>query len=79
MHFAHMAQGFHAHRRDKNRNGDFCQRLSKRKMEGQKPETVPGWSLLNVANVKMLPIVNSNVANWKLGIGIGNNGNNGNT
>ena len=33
----------------------------------------------NVANVKMLPIVNTNVANWKLGIGIGNNGNNGNT
>ena len=31
--------------------------------------------LLDAANVKMLPIVNINVANWKLGIGIGNNGN----
>ena len=32
----------------------------------------------NVANAEVLPIANSNVANWELKIGTGNIGNNGN-
>ena len=47
--------------------------------EGWRTSRARRTVLLNVANVKMLPIVNINVANWKVGIGIGNNGNNGNT
>ncbi len=43
--------------------------------EGWRTSGARRTALLNVANVKMLPIVNINVANWKLGIGIGNNGN----